>query len=98
MALEIIWSPNAIKRFEEIIDFLNENWTEREIKIFIKKTVKVLAYISDNPKMFRKSLKRKSTHEALISKQVMLIYQLKPAKIELLTFWDTRQHPRKKFR
>jgi plasmid stabilization system protein ParE len=98
MALEVIWSPKSVERFDAILDYLQENWTEREMNIFIRKTFHIIGYISENPKMFRRSDKHKNIHEAIITRQVMLIYKIKSDRIELLTFWDTRQHPRKKFR
>jgi hypothetical protein len=32
MALEIIWSIRAEKGFDSIVKYLEENWTEREIR------------------------------------------------------------------
>ncbi len=42
MAYEIIWLPNAERRYDEIIAWLEENWTEKEIKNFVSRTEKVL--------------------------------------------------------
>ena len=37
-----------------------------------------------------------NVHEALITSHNLLIYKVYPTRIDLLTFWDTRQHPQKK--
>ncbi len=95
MAKEIKWTSEAEERFTEIIEYLEENWTENEIEKFITATNKVLNYIADHPVMFRRS-KKKNIHEALISDKHLLIYRVKPGHIELITFWDNRQNPNRK--
>ena len=38
MAYEIIWLPKAEERFDEIIYYLQENWSEKVVINFISKT------------------------------------------------------------
>jgi plasmid stabilization system protein ParE len=97
MAFEIIWLPRAEQRFDEIIDYLEREWTAKEIKTLIAKTNTVLAILSVSPTTFRKS-PHKKIHEVLVTKHNLLLYRVKGKKVELLTFFDTRQHPNKKFR
>lgn len=98
MAYTIIWLPKAEERLKEIVDYLEQNWSEKEIQKFLKRTVRVLHFISENPFMYRRSAK-KHIHEALITKHNMLIYRIKnDTEVELLTIFDTRQNPRKKFK
>ena len=97
MAYEIVWLPKAKKRYDEIIDWLSENWTSREIANFIIRTKEVLEIISNNPDLYRKSGKE-NVHEALITKHNLLLYRKKRNKVELMTFFDTRQNPAKKFK
>jgi len=96
MGKEIRWTDDAIASYYEILDYLKIHWTEKELTAFIDETEEVLHYISLQPLMFRRS--SKGFHEALVLKQNLLIYRVKPHYIELLLFWDTRQHPRKKFK
>ena len=97
MAYQIIWLPKAEERFKEIVIYLEENWSESVAKNFIQLTEKIIEYIKQNPKMFRKSNK-KEIHEAVITKHNLLLYRIKNEEvIELLTFFDIRQRPRKKF-
>lgn len=92
---KIVWTPASIETFEEIISYLERKWTEREIEKFIKKTEIVIHYISEKPLMFRKTNK-KNVREALVSEHNLLVYKIYPDHISLITFWDTRQHPKKK--
>lgn len=37
MAYKITWSPQGEKTFDTIIEYLENKWTQREVKNFIKK-------------------------------------------------------------
>ncbi len=97
MAYEIIWLPKAQERFDEIIEYLQIHWDDKVISSFIKKTAEKLLQISERPKMFRRS-KKMAIHEVAITKHNLLIYRIKGNKVELLTFFDTRQSPSKKYK
>jgi plasmid stabilization system protein ParE len=95
MAKKIKWTIEAEAEFDKVILYLEQNWTDKEILKFISATNRVLNFISEFPLMFRKS-KKKNIHEALVSEHNLLIYKVKKEHIEILTFWDTRQNPRRK--
>lgn len=99
MAYKIIWSPEAEKTFEDIISYLENNWSKKEIKKLILKMEEVISLLEQNPYLFRGSEKI-SIYEALIGKQNLLLYQVVESKkkVELLSFWDTRQDPKEKFK
>ncbi|GAB1447038.1 hypothetical protein MASR2M44_00260 [Bacteroidota bacterium] len=40
MALKIFWTEEAISSYDRIIDYLSQNWTEKEIEKFTKALVK----------------------------------------------------------
>ena len=97
MAFKIIWSPKATKTFDKVIDYLTANWTEKEITVFVKETDHVVYLICKNPYLFRGS-EKENVFEGIITKHNLLLYQVdkKNNKIELLSFFDTRQNPKKK--
>jgi plasmid stabilization system protein ParE len=97
MAYKIVWLPTAEKRFDEIIAYLEQAWTAKEIEALIHKTNEVIAILSVSPVSFRKSPGKK-IHEVLVTKHNLLLYRIKGKRVELLTFFDTRQHPKKKYR
>jgi plasmid stabilization system protein ParE len=97
MDYQIIWLPKAEQRFQEIIDYLEYKWNDRVIENFITKTNTILYQIKRNPTLFRKSDKL-NIYQALITKHNMLLYKVNGSKIELLTFFDTRQNPVKKYK
>ncbi len=97
MALKVIWSPQAIETFSEIVDYLHKYWTEKEVTNFVRQSNKIIEHICYNPGMYRESEKKKHQHRAFIFKPVSLVYRYKPRKkeIELITFWNNRRNPKK---
>ena len=95
MGKEIIWSSRAIESFNRIIEYLEINWTEKQINSFVEKTEHTLQIISSGKVKF-KSSKKKNIFEVLITKHNLLLYREKKNKVELILFYDTRQHPKKK--
>lgn len=55
MSYQIIWSPQANQTYLLILEYLQKNWTEREINNFIERTEEVLSFISQNPLLYRYS-------------------------------------------
>jgi plasmid stabilization system protein ParE len=97
MVKEIRWTPEALKSFQKVIDYLETNWTEKEVKSFITSTNRVAQFISQNPKMFR-ATNHQDLREALVTPHNLLIYKIQKTSIDLITFWDVRQNPRKKIK
>ena len=97
MAYQIIWSPKSEKTFDSVIHYLELKWTERQIKNFVKETERIAYLLSKNPYLFRGS-EKKNIHEVLITKHNLLLYEIHKEKkvVVFLSFFDTRQHPKKK--
>lgn len=46
MAYTITWSPKDKLSYYQILDYLNEKWTFREIENFVDRTEEALTHIS----------------------------------------------------
>ena len=91
----VIWSPVAELTYYEILEYLNENWTIKEVIAFVKRTDEVIGHISNNPLLYPYS-KGRDTHKCVVVKQVSLFYHVKSNDIiKLLMFWDNRLDPDK---
>lgn len=90
MPKSIIWSPTARITYFQILEYLDDNWTEKEVKAFITRTEEAISHIGANPLLYQYS-EVSNTHRCVIVKQVSLFYRNQPSTIELLVFWDTRQ-------
>ncbi|PTQ93150.1 plasmid stabilization system protein ParE [Mucilaginibacter yixingensis] len=94
MARSIKWSPRAKKRYQQVLDYLQENWGDRVVQKFIERTDKVLYTIAAYPYAYEAS-SEKIIRKAVIGKQNSVIYRIDNTSIYLLTFWDNRQDPKK---
>lgn len=97
MAIVIKWASEAKKTFDKNIDYLFEEWTDREIKNFIKQTNNILLRIADQPEMYTASAKSSNIRKAQINKYIVLYYRYYSSKKEvvLLTFWHNKLDPKK---
>ncbi len=96
MALKIYWTKRAEKSFENIIDFLLEEWNEKVAENFTKKVFDFLNILSKFPEIGSIENGEKEIRGFNIIKQVILFYRIKENKIILLKFFNNRQHPEKK--
>lgn len=97
MALKILWTPQAEKGYDNIINYLAEKWTDREIKSFIQETKQFLDLLSRNPHLLQASLTRKNIYRGPINPLTIVTYRIKPQKkvIELLNIRGARQMSKK---
>jgi len=90
----IIWSPEAEITYLTILEYLEENWTIKEMESFINRSDQVIEHISQYPNHYPYS-KESDSYKCVFISQVSLFYRLKEQQIELLIFWDNRQDPAK---
>ena len=95
MVFKITWSTLALKTYISNIEYLETEWTSREIKKFIIAVQRKLAILSLQPKTGRLTGKRLHVRQTVIHKRVILIYRFKPLKkeVELVRFFGTYQNP-----
>jgi plasmid stabilization system protein ParE len=97
MVQEIIWSPEATAAFLEIISYLRDTWTEKEVNEFADRVDEKLEILKSHPRVGGIKNKRLNIRQTVIHKKVVLIYKYKPRKKEvyLLKFWNTLKDPNK---
>jgi len=95
MALKIIWSRRAEQGYDSITNYLIENWTEREVKLFLQEISKFLELLSENPRMLQRSKGRKNLYRGPINRLTIITYRLYPRKrvIEIVNIRSVRQKP-----
>ena len=60
----VIWSPTARLTYLQILSYLDENWTEKELLGFINRTEEVIDLICNNPLLYPYS-KESNTHRCV---------------------------------
>ena len=95
--MEVIWSAKAKITFYSVIEYLNENWTKKELIQFNRRTLITINAIRKNPGIYPASSKSKDIRKAIVDKNNTFYYKIDDfnQKIYLLTFFDCRQDPRK---
>lgn len=96
MALTLRWTPEAEKTFFDIVSYLENNWSEKEVQKFVRKSHEIINNINQFPKMCR-PIGVEGIRRAVISKQNSLFYitDEEDGVVLLLTFWDNRKDPGK---
>lgn len=95
MALKIVWTLIASKNLTNVIRYLDENWTIKEILNLELKLNKLLSRISKHPSLYPVSSVKNEIRKALVDKNNYIIYRIDFAneKIEILNFRGTKQKP-----
>jgi len=94
MALKIQWTKRAAKSFDKIVDYIEENGSEKSAIDFVKKTDKLLGEIAENPNLCPK-IEGTDVRKGVITKQTSLYYRIMDKVIRLITFWDNPRDPDK---
>jgi plasmid stabilization system protein ParE len=92
---KIIWSDEAYKNLEHIVDYLEKFWTSREIRKFAGLLEKQLILIKRNPALYPYSNKSKNIRRSVLTKQITLYYKITDTEVHLVTLFDSRQSPDK---
>jgi plasmid stabilization system protein ParE len=94
MANKIVWSETSHRTFYQVINYLEKEWSEKEVINFVNVVhakLEVLKTFPDIGVPFKKYV-----HRTVIHKKVTLVYRHYPRKkeIKLLSFWNTQQNPK----
>ncbi|MEP6803464.1 MAG: type II toxin-antitoxin system RelE/ParE family toxin [Flavobacterium sp.] len=96
MALKFIWTAQAVKGFNKVVDYLEAKWTIKEILNLESKIQQVINQINLNPEQFPKSIKSESLYKAIVDKNNYLVYRIYKESniIEIINFRGTKQKPK----
>lgn len=92
---KVLWTEHALSELSGIIEYLEENWTERELRKFSHALDHIVELISKNPLLFQDSTLKKNIRRAVISKHTNLYYRLNSDSVEILSVFSNRQNPEK---
>jgi len=92
---KLFWSDKALVDLQNIINYLIENWTQKEIQNFARQLDKRLELIAINPRLFPKTTKRKDVRKSVLTKHTVIYYEAKGSVVTIVTLFDPRQNPKK---
>ena len=95
MSRKIRISQIAERKLELLFEYLLEEWSYKVKSEFVKKLDKNIQIIKEQPESFPKSEKQDGLRKCVITKQTTLFYEFNEKEVHILTFFDTRQDPKK---
>jgi plasmid stabilization system protein ParE len=95
MAFKIVWTKRAVSGYDRIVNYLNENWSERELINFVTDTDSFFEILMDHPEILQKTSNHKNIYRGPINRLTILTYRIKPRlkQVELINIRGARQKP-----
>ncbi len=92
---KLLWSDRALVDLQNIIQFLTEKWTAKEIQNFARKLDKRIELIVANPAIFPKTIRRRNVRKSVLTKHTVIYYHVIGNTITVVALFDPRQNPKK---
>lgn len=89
---KLLWTDHALAELESAFQYVEANFSEKELKSLASELDKVLALIRQNPNLFPVS-EIKVVHRVIVKKFNNLYYLVKGDTIVILSFFSNRQNP-----
>ena len=96
MALEILWTKQADRKFDKIIEYLLHEWNQKVTASFVKKVYDTLDTLAEFPEIGTIEYREKGIRGFTKAKQINVFYKVNDNKLIILNFFDNRQSPEKK--
>lgn len=88
---KILWTDHALEELKWTIEYLEINFTKKELSKLSKEIENVIYLISKNPKLFQESTIKKGVRKAVILKFNTMYYRVNNDSIEIISFFSNRQ-------
>jgi len=92
---KLFWTERALGDLQNILIYLNEKWTQKEIRNFVRRLDKRLELIAGNPRLFPKTAKKRTIRRSVLTKHTVIYYEAAENSVTIVTLFDPRQHPEK---
>ncbi len=89
---KIVWTDFALGELSKTIEYLEENFTDKEIQKLANEIEKTVILISNNPTIFSES-ETKKVRKVVILRYNTLYYRTVNKNVEILSFFSNRQNP-----
>ena len=96
MAKKIVWTKRDIGKFNNIIDYLEQEWGLSVTQNFVNRTYDIIELISDQPDLGTMENSEKNIRGFLLTKHNRLFYRVTEKEIIVLNFFDTRSAAKRK--
>lgn len=91
---KIVWSDHSLQELKETFEYIELNWTEKELSKLANEINKIINLISLNPYLFPVS-QSSNVHRTVILKLNTIYYRIvNDDTVEILSFFSNRQNPK----
>lgn len=90
---KIQWSESAVSDYKNIIAYLEDKWSEKEIRGFVGKLDKRLNLIAINPRLFPRTKKKANIRRSVLTKETVIYYKVNGHIVRIVALFDTRLNP-----
>lgn len=92
---KIVWTPRARQGFQSIISYLQEEFSEKEVRTFVRESDQFFRQLSQFPDLLPQSRSKQRLHRGVMNPLTIVVYRVKPRKkeIQLINVRGTRQKP-----
>lgn len=94
---KVVWTDHALKELGLTFQYLQLNFSEKEISRLANRIEVVVRSISTFPKLYPESFRQKGVRRAVVARFNTLYYRIDTTKkeIEVLSFFSNRQDSEK---
>lgn len=97
MVRRIRLTKKADKRFDEILEYLDNEFGKSTATKFIERTYSFFDLISEHPQIGRIEDKSKGIYGFVLNKPVTVFYRFTTEEVVILNFFDNRTNPKIKY-
>ena len=90
---QVFWARRAKSSFFDIVNYLNENWTEKEYLNFEIRINEMISTITKHPFAYPAVYDDDRIRKAVLMKRISVFYRVSDDKISLLFFWNNSRNP-----
>lgn len=90
---KVLWTDSALIELKNTVSYLEENFSEKEIRKLAFEIERTVNLIAKNPTIFPMS-KKKGVRKAVVQIFNTLYYRINENHVEILFFFSNRQNPK----
>ena len=95
MSKKVVFSKRARRKLEKLLVYLESEWSLKVKNEFIEKLDRCVLQISQHPESCPVSGEFPGLYKCVVTKQTTLYYRIEEKEIQVITFFDNRQDPKK---
>lgn len=96
MELKVTISKRAESNLKSITEYIELNWSIRAKNKFLENLLKKIDKLSKMAEMDEALDTKNSIRRCVVTRQTIMYYRVKKGEIEIITFQDARQDPKKR--